>query len=530
MRRVTLFLVLAIPLFATATEARAEAGGDPRRLQLAELPGLVLGHDTGAAISAQSTLLALHTYQGTVAEALPQIDFSTSYTLGYTPWIQSQSYYFTSSLPFINVYDLTTTDQANHQLSAKLSVSQLLPTAGSLYMSLEDLMTVDTEGGKTINGGSSTTADPVYSQRPRVSLSLSQPFFLNGKLLDLDLFPATLRKAQLGYLEQDAADAAQRNQTLGQAAQLYLSIVQLRKSVAQTRKTVEVTQGNLATMEKNFALGSVAEADLIDARIGLSQQRQALLELASTLAKTERLLSHSVGIEEIGSVELADELPRLDFAFSHEQILNKALSSHPLIRQKGLASEEKRVDQVLAGQQFASTLNVSFSWSPRYPYDSSNSPYMAGLSSSFGDLFASGSGQDYALTVGVTIHLFDGGKQAENRAGGDALRAVADQGLVAQRQTVQDQVELDLLQKASLEEKVALLVDASALAERRHATEQNLLTLGKSTDLLVAGKAADAEARANELWRARADLYLTVLDLYSLAGDNLARLIEGNGI
>jgi hypothetical protein len=44
----------------------------------------------------------------------------------------------------------------------------------------------------------------------------------------------------------------------------------------------------------------------------------------------------------------------------------------------------------------------------------------------------------------------------------------------------------------------------------------------------VASKAADAEARANELWRAQADQYLVVIDLYSLAGEDLRIIIEGN--
>jgi hypothetical protein len=93
---------------------------------------------------------------------------------------------------------------------------------------------------------------------------------------------------------------------------------------------------------------------------------------------------------------------------------------------------------------------------------------------------------------------------------------------------VRDGVELDLLKKASLEEKIALLIEASDLAGRRLATERSLLSLGKSTDLEVASREADAEAKVNDLWRARADLYLVILDLYSLAGEDLAKIIEGS--
>jgi outer membrane protein TolC len=516
--------ILALPA-AFADDAPA-----PRQLTLDALPGLVLGHDTGSAISAQTTLFALHTYQGTIAQALPQVDFNTSYSLLFTPLTESQSINLAGPPPFgIGIDDTKTQDQGTHLLDTKISLSQLLPTAGNLFLSLADTMTIGTIGSQTVNGGAATTPDTQFSQKPKLSLTLSQPLFLNGKLIDFDLFPATLRKAQLGYLEQDSADMAQRNQTVGQAVQLYLSIIQLRKNVAQTRKSIDVTQGNLGVMEKNYSLGMVAEPDLLDARIGLSRQKQALLELASSLTKTERLLAHSIGRDAMDDLFLPDDIPTLAFTLGREEAISRALSGHPLLRQKGLTAEERQVDRVLAGQQYASTLSLSFSWSPRYPFNGSSSAYMTDFGSSFSDFFKDGSSNDYSLAAGLTIHLYDGGSQKEGRAGKAALGAAADQGLLAQRQQVQDQVELDLLQMKSLQEKVALLQEASSLADRRLATEKSLLAMGKSTDLDVASKAADIDARANELWRARADLYLTILDLHSLSGDDLAKIVEGNG-
>ena len=518
-----LLAILAIPAAFADDPA-------PPKLTLDALPGLVLGHDTGAAISAQTTQFALHTYQGTIAQALPQIDFSTTYSLAYTPLFESQSINFAGPPPFgIGINDTKTQDQGNHLLDTKLSLSQLLPTAGNLFLSLENTMSIGTFGSQTVNGVAVTTPDAQFSQKPKVSLNLTQPLFLNGKLIDFDLFPATLRKAQLGYLEQDAADTAQKNQTVGQAVQLYLSINQLRKNVAQTRKSIDVTQGSLDSMQQNYSLGLVAEPDLLDARIGLLRQKQVLLELASTLTKTESLLAHSMGRDGMGDLSLADDIPTLAFTLSREEAISRALNGHPLLRQKGLTAEERRVDKVLAGQQYASTLSMSFSWSPRYPFNGSSSSYMTDFGSSFSDLFKDGSGNDYSLAAGLTIHLFDGGSQREGLAGKAALGMAAEQGLLAQRQQVRDQVELDLLQRESLEEKVALLQEAASLAERRLATEQSLLSMGKSTDLDVASKAADLDARANDLWRARADLFLTILDLHSLTGDDLAKIVEGNG-
>jgi outer membrane protein TolC len=532
MHRAVPILALLLPAFSVSAQTTAAAPPLPAGLTLSELPALVLSHDTNAAVSAQTTRLALHAYQGSIAQALPQIDLVTNYSLEFTPDQQSQQYSFTASPPFFLPQTLAVNNRGNHSLGARLSLSQILPTAGSLSFSLGNTMTASTLGSESL-GGVPTPQPTLYGQKPVVSLGITQPLFFNGTLIDFALFPATMRKAELGYLEQSQADRAQRNQTIGQAVLQYFSVVQFRKNVAQTQKSIAVTRGNLDTLQKNYALGSVAESDLLDAEINLARQKQGLLELSSSLAKSERLLGHSMGRDGLGGLPLADSIPTLAFRYRSQEIGEKALSGHPLLRQKGLALEEKRVDEVLGGQRYASSLTLSFSFSPRYPYTQSStlfssSPYTSDFAASFADLFKPGWGQDYAISAGLTIHLFDGGQQEQNRAGAQAMSAIAEQGLLAQKQSVLDQVELDLSQKANLEEKVALLREAARLAERRLATECRLLSLGKSTDLAVAARSADAEAAAIDLWRASADLYLTVIDLYSLAGEDLEKIIEGN--
>jgi outer membrane protein TolC len=512
-------LLAAVMLAFAAVPAAAQ-----ETLSLGDVPSLVLGHDTSAALSAQTTLFALHTWKGTIARALPQLDFGATWSLAYTPSIQLAA--ANPSPPPLSG-TATNTDQGTHLLDTKLTVSQLLPTAGSLLLTLDNMMTVSTIGGRELLG-TTTNPDPRYSQSPSVALSIVQPLFFNGKVLDLDVFPATMRKAELGYLEQGSADLSQRNAVLGQAAQLFYTIVQLRRNIAQADATIEVARGTLAQMQQSYSLGSVAEADLLDVRIGLSRQQQARLELASTLARSERALAHSLGVDSLAGTGLDDTVPALAFNADRDAVVQRALAGHPLLKQKALSAEEKRVDKVISGQQFASTLTLSFSWSPRYPYDAANVPWSStSLADSFTNLFADGSGSSYQFAAGLTLHLYDGGNGRESAAATAALGAVAEQGLLAQRQAVIDQVELDLAQKASLEEKIALLQDAADLGARRLATERSLLALGKSTDLDVASKAADARARADDLWRARADLYLTVLDLHALAGDDLSAIIEG---
>jgi outer membrane protein TolC len=511
------FMLLAMAA-ALPPSARAESLG------IAGLPRLILSNDPAAGASTQTTAFAWHTYKGTLADALPKIDLSTAYSLGYTPQIHSQTI---ELFPFPPVQqEVETSDQGTKVLSTKLSVSQILPTAGSLLLSLEDAMTVNTLSAQTIDGAAQAT-DPQFSQKPRFSVAVTQPLFLNGKLLDLDLFPASLRKAQIGYLKEEAGNRDARNRAVSQGVEVFLSLVQQRKSAAQMEQSLAVASQNLAKLEQNFTLGAVAEADLLEAKLGLGNQKAALLDLRYTIGKTERLLARSIGREGLADVALSEALPAFRLQASPEQLFEKAALAHPLIQQGALASEEKGLDDILAGQRSASTLSLSFSFSPRYPFATTADPLKKDFAGSFTELFRDGWGQDYTLSANLGVKLFDGGKRREEQEGAQALRKLADESLAAQRRAVRDELEAALMRRANLEEKTALLSDSLDLAGRRLQTEINLLSLGRSTDLDVQSRRVEREAKANELWKARADLFLVQLTLASAAGEDLATLIEG---
>jgi len=468
------------------------------------------------------------------SQSLPQLDLRPGYNLYYTPSQQTQPFVLTTTPPYLSVEDQTNHDQDTSKVSAGLSLSQLLPTAGTLSLSLEHVMTVYTYGSQQIVSPGPTTSishpPPQFSQQPKISLKIDQPLFVNGKVIDLEVFPSTIRHAQIAYQKAYLDTRAQVNRTLFQAAQYFLQIVQLRKTIGQREKAIAVSRGNLETLEKNFSLGSVAEASVLDERIALSNQRGGLLELRAALAKTERALAHSLGREGFQAVSFMDKIPTIDFKMSKDEVLERAMSNHPLIQKMSLDSEEKKVVDVLAGRSYASELSLSFSFGPRYPFVNTTTPYMTDFVRSFSDLFTAGSGTDFTVSANLTLHLLDGGKQAADRAVNAASIRIAQDSLLAQKQAIRENVEIELLQKENLEEKIPTLADAMNLAKKRLDTEAILRDLGKSTDLNVDAKRADYDTKINDFWRARADLFLTVIDLYSLAGEDLAQIIQGQSL
>lgn len=499
---------LAFAAALAVAAGQAPAGAVP--LALADLPDLVLASDAAAVTAAQSVLAAYHAYRGMLADALPQVNLFTGYSVYYTPEI-------TTGAPPAAV---TSTDYAQQGVTARVSASQLLPTAGSLLVTLEDTLGVSSIASSSLPGD---PPEPDCEQTPKASVSLSQPVFLNGKLIDLGLFPAMVRKAEIAWEKEQAAGRVSANRAVSQAVQLYLSAVQLRRAVAQLERTVDLAGRRLDVLAESVRLGTATETDLLDARIAGGRQRQTLLDLRANLARTERLLAAAIGRERLEGLELSDGVPDWTRAGAPAELREAALRANASIRQGSLAVEEREVDDVLAGQRTASTLSLSLSVAGRREAGLSERT----LGQSFSDLFAEGAGVDWTATVGLNIPLFDGGGAREDRAAAAALAASVRKGLASRQQAVLDDLAAALERRSILEERVGLLVGAVDLAERRLAAERDLLGQGRSTDNDVEARRLEVEAKANDLWQSRADLLLANLDVAALAGDDLAGIVKG---
>ncbi len=480
------------------------AGAVP--LALADLPDLVLASDAGAVTAEQSVQAAYHAYRGSLAEALPQVDLSAGYSLGYAPSVT------------MTTIDLT--DYAMHGATARVTASQLLPTAGSVVVTVEDALSVEAIGSSSLPP---LNPDPDFSQKPKATVTLSQPVLLNGKLIDLELFPATKRKAELGWEKEQAAGRAAANRAISQAVQLYLSVVQMRQTVAQAGRAVELAERRLSSLADGVRLGTATETDLLDARIANGRQRQTLLDLRATLTRTERFLAAAIGRETLEGIELVDAVPAWRRAGDPGLLRDAALRANASILQGRQAVEERGIDDVLAGQRHAASFTLSFSVAGRRDAGLSQRTF----AESFSDLFADGAGVDWTAAAGLNVPLYDGGSAREDRAVSEALTAAVLKGLESRRQTVLEDLADALERRSILEERVGLLGEAVVLSSRRLATEENLLGQGRSTDNDVEARRLDAEAKANDLRQSQADLLLANIDIASLAGDDLAGIVKG---
>jgi outer membrane protein TolC len=490
-------------------------------LGIKELGGMIAAGDPRLRISAQSLRLANAAYRSIIAAAYPQLTATSSYSLDLVPDLKSQV--LVSALPVPTYQTQETQNQASQLVSARLSVSQLLPTSGALSLSVEDTMAVLTSSEVSTGGAEPVTVDPRFSQSPKATVSLSQPILFNGKLLDMQLFPATLRKAQLDFLRAQEDNRDLVNRSLSAAVQSLLGVLQLRKTIGTTTLSLEISQKRLERAKKNLTLGLVSELDVWETELAIGKQREGLLDLQYSLARAERQLAQSLGRENLEGLQLDERVPALRLDLDRDEIEKRALARNPVVQGGAMSLEGKKLDKTIAGQQDATTLTLSFGVQPRYP----SSREDTSLKGSFSELAGEDASIDWIFGVGVTVPVYRGGKQRYTAESADALERIAGENLILSRKQVTGDIQSLFLTRQNLEEKASLLENNADLLARRVEIEKGLLALGKSTDLDLASRELDLEAKRVEAWKARADLVVAVLSLYVQAGEDLQRVIEG---
>jgi multidrug efflux system outer membrane protein len=351
---------------------------------------------------------------------------------------------------------------------------------------------------------------------------VTQPILFNGKLIDLQLFPATLRKAQLDELKAREDNRDLVNKSLTAAVQSLFNVLYLRKTIDNAGRSLDVSGKRLDQAKRNLELGLVSELDLWDTQISVAQQKEGLLDLRYSLAQAERQLAQSLGREDLGGIELDDRIPSVDLDLSPAELVKRAQTRHPVVQQNALSLEGSKLDKTIAGQQEATTVTLSFSAQPKYPYTRVDTTF----GGSFTDLTSADASLDWVFGVGVSIPVYRGGKKRYDAIAADALQSIAGENLLLARQQVVGDVQSLLLSRENLKSKASLLEDNANLLSRRVEIEQGLLAAGKSTDLDVAGKEVDLATKRVELWKARADLLVATLSLYRQAGEELQRVIE----
>ena len=483
-------------------------------LSLADAVTKIVEESAQTSVSRLSVSSALNTYRSQFAQALPQVTFTADPAYGINK----------TKLPVLNQFGVETSneDQTNQQVGAGVSLSQALPTGGSLSLSVHNATTIsDTTVGDTTK--------TVLSQTPKLSVSLTQPLFVNKKLIDMQLFPATLKSTEIPYLRSIQQDASTRNSIAVQGISTYLTVVSLRRQLDQARLSLDVQKESLDQTRLAQANGRATENDVMVAEMSVDRQSEGMLELEYSLQQSETALARLLGrTRSLERTKLSDRMPEIALGGGPSELLDRVTASNPDIQQSRLDVENARVQSIIGGQTYAPNLSLSLSVAPQYGY---NRPDSDLFGNSFSQLFDTNNGAytDVTFSVGMQVPLYNGGRAKKDKASLTAGVQIAEKNLSLKIQTLKDSLDGLFLKQSYLSKKVALTEANVTLEARRLQDKERLRKLSSATDLDVKSAEAALAARRNDLWSARVDLFLNTLDIISLTGGDIAKLIGKDG-
>lgn len=476
-------LILPVSAFAQSTT-----------LDVEEVLRLVLRQNAAVQIADALKLQAEAIHRRTLADMKPQIDLQMDPVYGVS----------TGALeaPLYAMPDRKT------DVSLGLSLTGALPTAGIASLRLANTMSL-------------TRSPDHILQSPSGTLVLTQPVWVNRKLIDLRLLSAARRASEINWKKAEDGSREARNGNIYTAFSLYVQVVGLRRNIAYLERSLELADQNLRQVRINLDAGRASETDLLELEILTGLQREALLENRYALLQVEQNLAGTLGLESgLASYALIESFPAPTLPADPNQLVVEAQADNSLVRQDRLSLEQAQAQAILSGRTDASNLNLALTLLPQYE---GTDPTEFG--ESFSSFFTDGTKLDVSFSIGLDIPLYNGGKATHRAQVNAAAERIARETLKASLRNVQNTYEALILRQGIIQERIGLLEKNIELKTRTTADEQRKLEFGLGTLLRVEAARLELLQVQNELWQARADLFLNSLDLLALSGKALEEVL-----
>jgi outer membrane protein TolC len=404
-------------------------------------------------------------------------------------------------------------ESTTHRVGANLTVSQLLPTAGTVTATVGNTATVSAVGDQ----------DVAVTQDAGATVNLVQPLFVNGKLIDLQLFDAANRLARANWTASQSRLQARTNAAVIAGLSSYAGILSLRRQAAYLQESIAIAEAQLRQLQLNRQQGRASRQDVLAAEIAVSRRRKALLDVRYNATVSERSLRRAVGLSPSEPLDLQEVLPEISLSMESAS-LDKSVADNPEVRQRRVELEGARLNGVLSGREFESRLTVTFAATPQYAPDREDSD---DWQRSFEDLFSDDADIATTLSVKLTIPLYQGGRARRQRRIDETSVRVAERTLADTRQRLLDEVQAALMRHDLLARHIDLLEEDVRYHEQAMAEQRQLLELRNVTGLEVRQAELDYRASVDELFQAKADLFLNSLQILSLTGHDLATVLRG---
>ncbi|MCK4541973.1 MAG: TolC family protein [Spirochaetales bacterium] len=430
----------------------------------------------------------------------------------YYQYLQNQS----SILPDIELgigpyHLLNDAESQSQDLSASISLNQVLPTAGSLAFQIENTMTMD-EGGNCI-------------QNPSLNLSISQPLFVNGKIIDSQLFHGAGKTAEISHTIAKIEQQAEKNRIILQVIINYYSILFKNREIALLEKrcnllSKELDYENLLRLQGNGSIStileielniSLIEKDIIEQRFLLRQEKQNLSRILDMEGDREDLV-FSEEIPAISPEEIVEEVVLLRLMEEH----------NPEIQKKKLSLEQTQIQAALEGRNYSSQLLLSCSIQHEHPENYQGSESISG---SFSDLFSAGSTYSLNGSIGLTIPVFTGRQRRYQERIDRNREFIAQQNLESSLADETSSMEMLFLRYESLNEELEIHEKYVTINQLRIQEAERMQNTGSITPLEAEKIRLELKKHQNNLWHTKAEIFISVCTILSRTGMDLERNI-----
>ncbi len=485
--RVALAVLIAVLILPVASFAQSTI------LDVEEVLRMVLEQNAAVQIADALSNQAEAIHRQTLADTKPQIDLQMDPAYGYS----------TGNLAGVP-YLIPPAPDWKTDVSLGLSLSQALPTAGIASLSLANTTSVTMSPGNIF-------------QIPSATFVLTQPVWVNGKLIDLRLLSATRRVSEINW--RTAADGSReaRNGNIFATFSLYVQVIGLRRNISYLERSLELVDQNLRQVRINLDAGRASETDLLELEILIGLQREALLESRYALLQVEQNLANALGLETgLTGYKLMERFPVPTLPADAKTLVVEARANNPTVRQDRLSLEKAQAEAILSGRADAPNLDLALTLLPQYNVGPQNLPTEFG--DSFSSFFTDGTDLDLSLSIGLEIPLYNGKKATYREQVNTAAERIARETLEASLRNVRNTYEALILRQRIVQDRIELLEKNIELKARMTADEQRKLEVGLGTALRVESARLELIQVQNELWQARADLFLNSLDLLALSG------------
>jgi outer membrane protein TolC len=437
----------------------------------------------------------------------PTLTFAAPAGYSFSPFY---SFYYTSSL------STTIANSSAWDFSPTLSLTQVLPTAGTLDLSVKNTLSIIDLGSPVDPFFAPFIPDTAYMDDLAVSLSLRQPIFFENA------FAASLVILEETYKQAEARFRLARNGLVCQAARDYYGLVRLSNAARVAELTLAAARLACDDARRKLGTGSVSRLAALKEETRLKKAELDLFDAHSALRNESARIAAAYGLRgeiDVGAAAAPLVLPALP---GPDEIRARAAALNPelLAGKDELAARKARVTTIKCDN--AHTLTVGSS----LILDSVNE-YETDLWAALADPFNGSANPKLSFNFKLTFKLLDGGaaaarvRQAELDAEMSALALFSTEADVAGRV---DRA-LDALERARLNAGYTGAAREAASQEFEAACKDFKLGQIAQLDLdrlELAFRAAELE---DEL--AKSDLELARLELFSLMGDDLYALTTG---